>query len=104
MREAWGPWCIIGALAATLSFTGFLCPLQEPQESRYAEIPRQMLAQGSVVVPILHGQPYYDKPPLFYWLVMASYAVFGVHEMAARLVPCAAAFLTILIVYGMGRR
>jgi 4-amino-4-deoxy-L-arabinose transferase-like glycosyltransferase len=91
-------------LAATICFTGLLCPLQEPQESRYAEIPRQMLAEGSVVVPLLHGQPYYDKPPLFYWLVMASYSVFGVNESAARLVPCVAAFLTILISFGWAHR
>src|SRR5579871_2266956 len=94
----------IAGLAATICFTGLLCPLQEPQESRYADIPRQMLAEGSVVVPLLHGQPYYDKPPLFYWLVMASYSLFGVSESAARLVPCVAAFLTVLIAFGWAKR
>ena len=97
-------WCGIGVLAAVLCFTGFLCPLQEPQEARYAEIPRQMLATGSFVVPVLHGQPYYDKPPVLYWLVMASYAAFGVNELAVRVVPCLAAFLTILILHAWGRR
>lgn len=97
-------WCGIGLLAGILCFTGLLCPLQEPQESRYAEIPRQMLATGNFIVPVLHGQPYLDKPPLFYWLVMASYAAFGVNETAARLVPCVAAFLTIGILFAWGRR
>ncbi|OAI54570.1 hypothetical protein AYO44_03230 [Planctomycetaceae bacterium SCGC AG-212-F19] len=104
MGDDWRAWGGVVVLAALVCFTGFLCPLQEPQESRYAEIPRQMLTHDSFVVPVLHGQPYYDKPPLFYWLVMASYAVFGVTETAARLVPCMAAFLTVLVVHGWARR
>lgn len=92
------------AVAALLFFGHFRCPLQEPQEARYAEIPRQMLAEGRLVVPVLHGQPYLDKPPLFYWLVMGSYRLFGVRDWAARLVPCAAGFLCVLITYGWGKR
>src|SRR5262245_42758426 len=56
------------------------------------------------VVPHLQGEPYLDKPPLFYWLVMASYAVFGVHDWAARLVPALAVHGTILLTYLFGRR
>lgn len=91
-------------MAALLFFSRLNCPLQEPEESRYAEIPRQMLETGSLAVPVLHGQPYLDKPPLLYWLVMASYTLFGVHDSAARLVPCFAAFLTVLVTYAWGRR
>jgi dolichol-phosphate mannosyltransferase len=88
--------------AALLLFGSLGCPLQEPEEARYAEIPRQMLAEGSWVAPVLHGQPYYDKPPLLYWLVMGSYQVFGVHDWAARLVAATAGFLTIVVTYGWG--
>jgi 4-amino-4-deoxy-L-arabinose transferase-like glycosyltransferase len=48
--------------------------------------------------------PYYDKPPLLYWLVMAFYEVFGVSDRAARLVSCGAAFLTVFVVYYWGKR
>jgi dolichol-phosphate mannosyltransferase len=89
--------------AALLCFARLGAPLQEPEESRYAEIPRQMLAEGRWVVPILHGQTYPDKPPLLYWLVMASYRIFGVHDWAARVVPCLAAFLTVLVTWWWGR-
>src|SRR5262245_23723920 len=66
---------------STLLFFGRLgCPLQEPEEPRYAEIARQMLEKGNLVVPVLHGLPYYDKPPLLYWLIMGCYALFGVHD------------------------
>jgi 4-amino-4-deoxy-L-arabinose transferase-like glycosyltransferase len=96
---------IILILAAGLLFFGRLgCPLQEPEEPRYAEIPRQMLAHGSFAVPVLHGLPYYDKPPLLYWLIMASYSLFGVHDWAARLVSCAAGFATVLVTYFWGRQ
>lgn len=96
-------WAIL-LIASLLFFGHFRCPLQEPQESRYAEIPRQMLAEGRWIVPVLHGQPYLDKPPLLYWLVMASYRIFGVEDWAARLVPCVAGWLCVLVTYGWGRR
>lgn len=107
-RSAWR-WVRVGelllALAAGLLFFSSLdCPLQEPEETLYAEVPRQMLAEGRILVPVRHGQPYYDKPPLLYWLVMASYQIFGVHDWAARLVPAVALWLCVLAVYAWGRR
>src|SRR5262245_34315167 len=77
--------------------------LFEPDEGRYAEIAREMLARGEWVIPLLQGEPYLDKPPLFYWLVMLSYQAFGVHDWAARLVPAVAVHLTILLAYLFGR-
>src|SRR5262249_41020720 len=92
-------------LAAGLLFFARLdCPLQEPEETLYAEIPRQMLAADRLLVPVRHGQDYYDKPPLLYWLVMGAYGLCGVHDWAARLVPSAAAFLCVLVTYAWGKR
>jgi 4-amino-4-deoxy-L-arabinose transferase-like glycosyltransferase len=78
--------------------------LFEPDESRYAEIPREMLQRGEVVVPYLQGEPYLDKPPLLYWLIEASYALFGVKVWAARLVPALALHGSVLLAYALGRR
>jgi 4-amino-4-deoxy-L-arabinose transferase-like glycosyltransferase len=109
-ESASGPSGLVAALLVLLPVAALLfyarpgCPLQEPQEPRYAEIARQMLSADSLVVPLYHGSAYLDKPPLLYWLVMASYAVFGIHDWAARLVPCTAAFLCVLVVYGWARR
>ena len=89
------PFLLVMAVAALLFFSRISTPLLEPEEARYAEIPRQMLADGQWLVPHLHGQPYLDKPPLMYWAVMASYSVFGVHDWAARLVPALAGLLTV---------
>src|SRR5262249_44122908 len=61
-------------------------PLLEPDEGRYAEIPREMLVTGDWVVPRLNGVVYAEKPPLVYWLTALSYRVVGVNELGARLV------------------
>jgi 4-amino-4-deoxy-L-arabinose transferase-like glycosyltransferase len=63
-------------------------------EGLYAEIPREMLASHDWrhwVIPHLNGLPYMEKPPLLYWLTALSFAVFGVSEWSARLVPALSA-------------
>ncbi len=59
--------------------------LAEPDEARYAEIPREMLASGDFVTPRLNGVPYFEKPPLLYWANAASLRLFGLTPWAARL-------------------
>lgn len=89
--------------AILLFFSRLDCPLLEPEETRYAEIPRQMLVEDRWLVPVFHGQAYYDKPPLLYWLVMASYSIFGVHDWAARLVPSTVGVACVLATYWWGK-
>jgi 4-amino-4-deoxy-L-arabinose transferase-like glycosyltransferase len=79
-------------------------PLFEPDESRYAELPREMLLRNDFIVPYLDGEPYLEKPPLFYWLVAATFRIFGVSAGTARLVPALALHGTVLLVYLFGRR
>jgi 4-amino-4-deoxy-L-arabinose transferase-like glycosyltransferase len=59
--------------------------LAEPDEARYAEIPREMLASGDFVTPRLNGVPYFEKPPLLYWGNAASLRLLGETPWAARL-------------------
>ncbi len=59
--------------------------LLDPDETRYAEIPREMLASGDFLTPRLNGSPYFQKPPLLYWANAASLAAFGRNPFAARL-------------------
>jgi 4-amino-4-deoxy-L-arabinose transferase-like glycosyltransferase len=95
---------ILVLTAAIIFFSQLGCPLQEPEEAMYAEISRQSLAQRHALVPIWRGQTFYDKPPLLLWMVMGTYRLFGVHDWAARLVPCTAAFLCVLLTYAWGKR
>jgi 4-amino-4-deoxy-L-arabinose transferase-like glycosyltransferase len=106
-QSAWIPcvhFSILLVISGLLFFSHIACPLQEPEEPRYAEIPREMLESGQSLVPLLHGLPYYDKPPLLYWLVMTAYELFDVNDWAARLVSSGAAFLTVFVVYYWGTR
>src|SRR6185437_2335896 len=59
--------------------------LIEPDEARYAEVPREMLARHDFVTPYLNDAHYFEKPPLLYWVNAASMKVFGLDAYAARL-------------------
>ncbi|MDV6029878.1 MAG: glycosyltransferase [Phycisphaera sp. RhM] len=103
-----GPFSILHGLllfiAALFLFVNLGYPLIDRDETRYAEIPREMLVSGNWVLPQLNFQPYYDKPPLLYWLCAISYRVFGIGEWSARLVPALAAFGSLLATMWFGNR
>ena len=64
----------------------------------------EMLTRGEWIVPTLQVNLISIKPPLFYWLVMVCYRLFGFHDWAARLVPALAVQGTILLSFCFGRR
>jgi 4-amino-4-deoxy-L-arabinose transferase-like glycosyltransferase len=59
--------------------------LWDPDEGRYAEIPREMAASGDWITPRLNDLLYFEKPPLQYWATAGAYRVFGEHNWTARL-------------------
>ena len=75
----------------------------DPDEATYAETTREMLAAHNWLVPLYDGQPFFDKPPLFYILQMASFSIFGATEFAARVVPALSAVAVLMIVAWLGR-
>ena len=77
--------------------------LAEPDETRYAEIPREMLAAHDLVVPRLNGVPYLEKPPLLYWSNAAAFSLFGETPWAARLPARLSGLGTaLLLLFGVG--
>jgi len=78
--------------------------LVKPDEGRYAEIPREMIATGDWLTPRINGYKYFEKPPLQYWATAASFAAFGTNEWAARLWPGLTGFLGVLLVFWAGNR
>jgi len=65
----------------------------EPDESRYAEVGREMFVSGDWVTPRLNFLAYYEKPPLAYWSAAVGFTWFGVNETSARLGPAIFAML-----------
>ena len=65
--------------------------LLEPDEGRYSEIPREMLATGDWVTPRLNGVKYFEKPVLYYWMSALSLKALGENEWGARAVPALSA-------------
>ncbi len=100
----WRPFLLVLLVPAALLYPCLSFALFEPDEGRYAQIPREMLEAGEWIVPTLQSEPYLDKPPLFYWLVMLAYTCLGCHEWAARLVPALALHGTVVLTYLFGRR
>ena len=98
---AWEFWAVL--VAACLVFFSRSEPtFARARRIALRQIPRQMLATGSLAVPVLHASPITTSLPLLYWLIMGSYQVFGVHDWAARLVMSLAGLATVLTVYSWG--
>jgi len=78
--------------------------LIKPDEGRYAEIPREMVASGDWVTPRLNNLKYFEKPPLQYWATAAAYTVFGEHQWTSRLWAALTGFAGLLLVWYAGAR
>jgi len=78
--------------------------LGNPDEGRYAEIPREMVAADDYVTPRLDGVNYFEKPPLVYWAVAACLKLFGSSEWSMRAVPAFFSLIGILCIYAAARR
>ena len=104
MTEERQSWLTIGGLSLLLLVLAAWRPLALPDEGRYAEIGRWMLASGDWLTPRIDGIPFFHKPPLLAWLEAASMAVFGAHAWAARLVVAAHAVLLLVMTYWGARQ
>ena len=94
---------LLGAMAL------WFLPLQtyrlfNPDEGRYAEIPREMVASGDWVTPRLDALKYFEKPPLQYWTTAVAYRLWGQHEWTARLWVALCGFLGLLLTAWIGAR
>lgn len=79
-------------------------PIAIPDESRYGEIPREMLVSGDWTVPHLNGLRYFEKPVMGYWLNGLSLYVFGENAFAIRFPSAMAAGISALLLFWMVRK
>ncbi len=75
----------------------------DPSDGLYAEGAREMLEMKNFITPHYNYLPFYEKPIMIYWMMSASYSLFGVHEWVARLPSALCAIATSGIVFSMSR-
>ncbi|HEX8757960.1 MAG TPA: glycosyltransferase family 39 protein [Steroidobacteraceae bacterium] len=92
----WWAWV---ALAVLWLVTIQIRPMLDPDEGRYAEIPREMVASGDWVTPRLDGLKYFEKPALQYWATAALYSVVGLSNWSSRLWTVGLGFACLPLIY-----
>src|SRR5438128_8781025 len=97
-------WILLAVFAAAWFCNLGYRHLFKPDEGRYAEIPREMVASGDYLTPRLNGVKYFEKPPLMYWLVAGATQVGGLNEWTLRFWPACFALTGCLTIYFVGRR
>ncbi len=93
------------ALCAVTFLGTILSPpsLMDDVDAAYAQIARTMLETGDWTTARLNGVPYFDKPPGQVWAMAASFAVFGVHDWAARIPLALACMALAWVTWRFGR-
>ena len=81
-----------------------VAPIAIPDEARYSEIPREMIASGDWIVPHLNGLRYFEKPVMGYWLNANSIMTFGENGFATRFPSALATGISALMLFFMARR
>ncbi|MFD2936734.1 ArnT family glycosyltransferase [Spirosoma flavum] len=82
-----------GLVIVLVSHLGFM-PLDTGDEARRALVSLEMMLSGDYITPTLHGERYFNKPPLFNWLIIASYRLFGNYSSFALRFPM---FISLLL-------
>ncbi len=72
-------------------------------EAWYGDISRNMMRSGNLVTPIFNREPFFDKPPLYFWLTAFSFRMFGVSEFSQRFFSALSGVGTGILVYCLAR-
>lgn len=90
----------LGALGFVL-FLG-AAPLFDWDEINFAESAREMLVTGNFFQVQINYEPFWEKPPLFFWMQALSMKIFGVNEFAARFPNAIIGLFTVWALYYSG--
>jgi 4-amino-4-deoxy-L-arabinose transferase-like glycosyltransferase len=94
------------AIFAALLFVPFLggVHLFDWDEINFAESAREMLVTHEFFRVQINYQPFWEKPPLFFWLQAASMSLFGINEFAARFPNAICGILTLCLLFHIGKK
>ncbi len=73
-------------------------------EINFAESAREMIVTGNYSRVMINFQPFWEKPPLFFWLQAMSMQLFGINEFAARFPNAIFGILSLLTFYIIGKK
>ena len=79
-------------------------PPYHSDENYYVESTRNMVESGDYLTPIHHDKKRFAKPILYYWFMSASYKIFGVSLVSARMTSAFFGSLAIGLLYLVSRR
>ncbi len=95
---------LMAVISALYLFNFHVNDIWTPNESFYAEAVREMFESGNFLEMFYNYEARYNKPPLTYWAIAASAAVFGLNEFALRLPIVLMGIGSIWFTYLLGRR
>lgn len=94
----------LALLGAAMFFPGLgSTPLLDDDETRFASVAREMVRSGDWVVLRYNGE-LADKPPLSFWIMAASFLLFGENAFAARFGSAAVSLLAVVILWWLAAR
>ncbi len=94
---------VLWAALLYLPFLGSVS-LFDWDEVNFAESAREMLVSGNYGRVQIGFEPFWEKPPLFFWMQAAAMKLFGVNEWAARLPNALFGIITLLTLFFIGKR
>lgn len=103
-RRRYGELLVLTLVSVWAFFTNLQFSLLEGSEGLYAGIAGEMGRRQEFFDLTYQGEPYFNKPPLFFWMLHLSTWLWGNHEVALRLPGSLAAVGTVALVYVLGAR
>ncbi|MCY7349387.1 MAG: glycosyltransferase family 39 protein [Cytophagaceae bacterium] len=73
-------------------------------EINFAEISREMVVLGDYLRVHVDYQPFWEKPPFFFWMQSLAMHLFGVGEYAARFPNAVMGVVTLILLFNLGKK
>jgi len=106
LQQSWVQIILLLAFCSLLFILGVgRWDLWNPDEPRYAQVAKEMVARGDWILMHVNGNTYLDKPPLFFWLIaLSSFLWQGFTSFSARFPSAFLSTLTVLLAFFLGKK
>jgi len=100
------PWAWLFVLAGIILYVPFIggVSLFDWDEINFAEVSREMMVSGDYLNIQMNFQPFFEKPPFFFWLQVICMKTFGINEFAARLPNALVGIFILGMLYKLGTK